>query len=229
VTMPSIERRVIDELIEIGRSGVPAVPQSLADERTAWRILTGSRQAWEQVGTGLSDEDLRSLIQGLIHYARSSGRTIGGSVSPVITLYREVVSRVPVWEPELTAWIVEHRTNPYEPFGGVADVGTRSWAEYSARQAERHARGAANMRAEAERQAVDRERRRVREAAEATARLAAAVRRGDLAAVKSLLDKGGDAAAALPGGASLVEWAEQHGRVEVAGYLRERSTSRIDS
>jgi hypothetical protein len=188
----------------------------------AWRVVAGDREGWQRAGARLSDDDLRDLIRGLLLYARASGRMIGGSASPVIVLYREVVARSPSWEPELTKWIVGHRTNPYEPFGTGDDFGATSWAEYSERLAESSARRGANVEAESERQGADSERRRVRDAAAATARLAAAVRRGDLGAVTSLLGKGGDPAAALPGGASLVEWAEQHGRSEVASYLRER-------
>src|SRR5690606_25332171 len=135
---------------------------SLIDERTAWRILTSSREDWERTAGELKDEDLRLLIRGLLLHARSYSRMIGGSASPVITLYREVVKRAPAWEPDLTAWIVAHRTNPYEPFGTGDDYGAESWAQYSERSRKSRDRALANIQTEADRQTADKARRRPR-------------------------------------------------------------------
>lgn len=53
-----------------------------------------------------------------------------------------------------------------------------------------------------------------------TERLAGAVRRGDLSAVKALLAKGADVTKALPNGGSLVGLAKEYGRTTIAEYLR---------
>src|SRR5690606_4855496 len=38
----------VQELVSVGRADSSALPPSLIDERTAWRILTSSREDWER-------------------------------------------------------------------------------------------------------------------------------------------------------------------------------------
>jgi hypothetical protein len=52
-----------------------------------------------------------------------------------------------------------------------------------------------------------------------------AVRRGDLAAVEALLAKGADWRVAHPGGESIVDYAESHGRAKLAAWLRDQGHS----
>jgi hypothetical protein len=213
---------VIDELVLLGRSGEERVPASLLDEDMAWDTLVCGNQPWLQVAQNCGPEDVADLIRGLILYCRASGRSIGGSVSPVIVLYRSLIERVPEWEPPLTRWIVDNRTNPYEPFGTLNDEGATTYGEYVERREARVQRARANEAAEVERQQEAIKIRVTRERDESTQRLAGAVRRGDLRAVQALLRKGADAARALPEGESLVTLAEENGRYAVAAFLKTR-------
>jgi hypothetical protein len=210
------EPQVLDDLLQLGRSGKQRVPSSLEDKDVAWRNLVCANEPWRQIAKERTSEEVADLIRGLILYSRASGRQIGGSVSPVIGLYRILVDRAPSWEPNLTRWIVAYRTNPYEPFGTINDEGATTHAEYVERRQLRVVRARANETDEVERQEAARKIRADR----ATQRVAGAVRRGDLLAVKALLEEGADLKNALPNGESLLELAEQNGRGSVAEFLR---------
>ena len=214
---PSLQ--VFEDLIQLGQSREERLPPSLVEKAVAFSDL-----AWRRLAEGLPTEEIADLIRGLILYCRASGHQIGGSASPVILLYRILVDRAPSWEPKLTKWIVEHRTNPYEPFGTLNDGGATTHAEFVEWQQARAQRARANEAAELERQAGARKLRTERERIEATQRIAGAVGRGDLSAVRALVAKGADLKKALPEGESLVTHAEQNGRSSVAEYLRSLGT-----
>ncbi len=214
----SSEAKIVEEIEILGRSGKAYVPESLMDEEFAWQFLVNGT-LWPRVAKERTTEQIADLIRGLVLYCRASKRQIGMSVSPVIGLYRELVRRAPPWEPELTSWVVENRTNRYEPFGTSKGSG-RSYAEYveNKRTFEKwREEGQVAQRKE------ERAGRLARERKLATERLANAVRRGDLTAVQAMLAKGADTAAALPEGGSLVAHAETHGRTAMANFLRSRN------
>lgn len=215
-----VRPEVLSQLILLGLSNREEVPLSLISEQVAWRSLVCGNEPWRVVAYELTASDLENLIKGIILYSRASQRSTGGSVSPVIVLYEGHASRFPDREPALTAWIVDHRLNPYEPFGSAQHPEARSLQEYRRLSFERSARAHTNSVAEAERQVRAREERLLREQREATVRLAPAIRRGDLLAVKALVAKGADLAQDAPGGGSLVNYAEANGRRLVADYLR---------
>jgi hypothetical protein len=62
---------------------------------------------------------------------------------------------------------------------------------------------------------------RARRAESATSNLFNAVRRGDVKAVRALLQKGASPSATTPDGKSLAEYAEANGRADIAELLRE--------
>lgn len=210
MTIPAV---VLQELIELGRGERNGVPPSLTREREAWDTLARSSTTWHSVAIALEAAELEALIRGLLTYSKVSGRQIGGSCSPVIELYRVFTEVAPECEPELTAWIVANRTDSYEPFGSGNDEQATSLAEYISRRD-------ARARRVQERQQQARDLRAIRDRKESTEKLAAAVRRGDLSAVKALLSKGADVTKAISGGGSLVDLAEEHGRTAVADHLR---------
>jgi hypothetical protein len=163
----------------------------------------------------MSEPNLRNLIRGLVLYSRASKTSLGGSVSPVVSLYAGYIERFSEGEPALTGWVVDNRVNPYEPFGTISHRAARSQAEFFS-LAEKRAKAAQRK------QADDHEARRVRESMKATARLANAVRRGDLKAVKVLIEKGADPKKALAQSGSLQQLAAENRRHTVLGFLRER-------
>lgn len=210
-----ISPRVIDGLLELGRAGVPGTPAVLSDPDRAWRLLMVGDEPWQVWAHSATHEQLRQVIRGLILFCQANGRS-GGSVSPVIPLYREFLDRGPDDEPELTSWIVRNRRNDYEPFGTIihGDATTlQEFREYRARRARVAAEGQAR---DAERQRKD----AAAKAERATARLAAAVRRGDVAAVRALIEAGAEIHKALPPGKSLFDLARENGRDKMVAFLR---------
>lgn len=209
-------------LITLGASGQEYVPEMLEDANYAWQTLMCGNDPWKALARRLSERDLESLIRGLISYGRLSGRSTGGSVSPVIPLYYAFAERFPKSEPSLTEWIVSNRINDYEPFGST--ICNRELSLDDHRRA-LHARVSVAMANEARdrvRQEEEGEAKRIQEAKNATTNLRNAVRRGDLAAVKILLEKGADVAAAVSQGESLLVIARENGRTAVAEFLMEK-------
>jgi len=103
-----IDVRVVEDLIELGESGRPGIPESLLDVSIAAERLMRGIEPWYEVGEKLTEARLKAIIQGLILYCRASGFS-GGSVSPVIQLYRKYAERFPQNEIPLNKWIFENR------------------------------------------------------------------------------------------------------------------------
>jgi len=102
-----------------------------------------------------SADDLYRLITGLIYFTRIFPSSGGGSVSPISTLLNIFASKDPKREPELTAWIVDNRTNRYDPWGTSRDSAARSLAERAAELSDlAHARNV-NLAKEAARRGYD--------------------------------------------------------------------------
>jgi hypothetical protein len=211
---------VITSLDTLGRSGEEAVPQPLANERVAWQEIGCGIEPWETVARTRTPEQIRDLIRGLVLYSRSSGRSLGGSVSPVIILYHAMVQSCPSWEPAFTRWIITNRTTQWEPFGTLNTGGAMTYLEFVAYKTKESEVKARRSAAGKEQQAQDQRLKQQRDRTEATQRIAAAVMRGDLNAVKALLGKGAIPSEAVQDGHSLVELAVEHRRPEVASYLR---------
>lgn len=216
--MPRPHPDIVRSLMALGRAGIAAIPRELADSEHAWHALMCGNEPWDELGRELSDAELGELIRGLVLYSQARLGGTDGSVSPVIVLYRRYVKRFPATEPALTAWIVDHRTNAYEPFGTMRHFEVRSLAEFQRRAAEAAVDKARRQQLQQETQ---QRQRQVQHSTVATARLAVAVRRGDLGAVQALLARGAEPTRALPSGQSLVALALEHGRQAVADYLKQ--------
>jgi hypothetical protein len=80
---------VLDALVAIGESGVPAIPSCLSDPHNAWHMIICGTEAWQAVATAASDARLVALMRGLILYSRARPEASGGSASPAIVLYHE--------------------------------------------------------------------------------------------------------------------------------------------
>jgi len=77
-------------------------------------------------------DELYRLIKGLIYFTRVFPRSGGGSVSPISTLLEIFATKDPAREPELTAWIIDNRTNRYDPWGTSRQSYARSLGERAA-------------------------------------------------------------------------------------------------
>jgi len=79
-----------------------------------------------------SADELYQLIKGLIYFTRIFPSSGGGSVSPISTLLDIFAEKDPEREPELTAWIIDNRTNRYDPWGTSRYSYARSLGERAA-------------------------------------------------------------------------------------------------
>ena len=208
----------LEGIIAWGLYGGLAIPPSLRDSSEAMRLFVSGYDSW-RLAKSLSEPRLRNFIRGLVLYHRATGEVPDGhgSASPVIHYYSEYIKRFPDSEPSLTAWIVDNRVNGYEPFGRWG-IKARSQAELIAISQEDLKRQSK----QSAKEALDHEARGLRETQKATERLADAVRRGDLKAVKALIEKGADPRAALPQGGSLQRLAVENKRLAVLEYLQEK-------
>ncbi len=212
--------RLVAELIEIGRGDEDRLPASAPTGEAVWMSVAENHEALYVLAKALPIAELDLLIRGFVRASRAN-RSMGlGSVSPVVQLLRTLSWRDRSAEERLTPWILANRVNPYEPFGTHVDVTTaRTLAEFADikwKAAQLHAA------ALAERLAQEQAARDARRSDHATRQLWNAVRRGDLRAVKALLDLGAQPAAATRDGQSLRSVAIAFGRHAVAEYLRER-------
>lgn len=169
-----------------------------------------------RLGNTLGEADLRHLIRGLVRYPSMAGAQFsGGSASPVIPLYTEFVARYPHSEPELTTWIVRNRVNDYEPFGTIMNAGALSLQEHNRLRQKRWEQAKINL--QAQQDIADRSREKA--AQEATDRLPNAVRRGDIKALKAMLEKRADPQAASEKVGSLRALAKEFEREDMAQFL----------
>jgi hypothetical protein len=180
-------------------------------------------EPWAATADALDERTLRQLMQGLVLFSRASNWS-GGSVSPVIVLFRRYQERFSGSAIEIAEWILENRQNPNEPYGYHVPLGIHGMNEMRSWQQRRGQAAARRYERETLRQKLA----TVRRADRATQLLPNAVRRGDLSAVVALLARGADPEHATVAGESLIELAEAHGRVAVAKLLRDLQARRSD-
>jgi hypothetical protein len=218
--MPSgseaIAPELIDSLIALGRAGVPGLVRGIETHDDAHRALVRA-WPWSALVSPRSSDEIAYLIKGIVLLSQRLEHGIGGSVTPVVPLYRELRVRGAPCLNELSSWILAHRVNEYEPFGTWIPEFVRDHDGYMAWQA--LCLKQQQVRREAEIARV--EEAEARRASAATAKLANAVRRGDVLAVKALLAQGARPADALPDGGSLQAFAASHAQDRMAELLRE--------
>lgn len=212
-------RSLVAALIELGRIDRDVAPDWPPGPEAAQEFLHQMGYDWRGLAGQLDRDDLARLIKGIVRSTRVWGAMLtGGSTTCVPVLYAVFADRFPDDEPELTSWVVAHRVNPYEPYGTTMCNDAPTLLFFHTQQFGRACTRREHLEAEESRrlEAV------ARNAVVATGRLSAAVRRGDHAAVRALLDKGADPSQALPDGGSLLELARSNGRDRVIALLQER-------
>lgn len=204
--MPALA--LVDQLVAAG----------LADDFAAVASLPGAGNHVQvlRFASSLRGDDLKAVVEGMTDAQRIAfikalavyENTVNGlgSVTPLCRL----IPLEPGDDEATINWVLSH-TRSYDYYAN----GARSLAEVLAAKAARAAGRAANVRLEAERERVAKDKR----AARASALLYNAVRRGDLKAVQGLLAQGASADARTPEGEDLAGYAERHGRSEIAAVL----------
>ena len=137
--------------------------------------------------------------------------------TPVAPLYAEFGTRYPESDPELLTWIKENRINPYDPFGGsCGEITYNSYKEFcdAMESGRRYHREQEQIRLEQEQIT-----KKKRLAADATGKLANAVRRGDVKAVEALVEKGAKIDVVISEVGSLQKLAKEKNRVKMVNYL----------
>jgi len=212
----TIPPELIESLISLGRSGVPGLVQGIETHDDAHKALVRS-WPWSRLMSARSSDEIVDLIKGIVLLSRKLDAAIGGSVTPVVPLFNELRFRGAPGLNELSSWVLANRLNEYEPFGGWTPEWVRDHDGYMAWQEVCSKRRQERRDSEIARAAVVEGRR----TAAATAKLANAVRRGDLLAVKALLAQGASPTEALPDGGSLQAFAASHAQFRMVDLLRE--------
>lgn len=160
-----IPRNVVEALIEIGKSGDPNEPatvaflDSISDSdsvnREHWRD-------WEEVTNLMPTIDLVFLTKGLV-IAEHYHRWCGGSVAAAIWTFRQIQRRDLAIAVEVADWILPRTRNPWVPYGRQNHGATSSSEHRSIerQRAECISSGLAAERASQERAETE---RRIREA-----------------------------------------------------------------
>ncbi len=200
--------KLLRELVAIGRSGEFSKTPLVAEFRDHSSVLRLADVHRDQLIAFAMNQLLSDQI-ALIKSIAVLEDQVGGLGS--VTNLERLLPLVPDPERKLLDWILRNTTSySYYSFGACSieeyDVACR-------RKAERAAEG---IRRDGARQAQDR--KRIGEAA--TKNLFNAVRRGDLKAVRALVQKAADVNAPAPDGSSLLDLAALKGYDAIATELR---------
>lgn len=180
---------VVKQLESLGHAHEVGDPVPVLEERYVQTLRTNSRDI-RQYLQALSERELRQVLKGFILFSRQySPYGLAGSESPFPVFFKVYAKRFPEQEPELCAWVVDNRVNPYEPFGTQAHNHARSLKEHQALVEAAAAKSRQNMDREAERQEIAHARRLERERERAQKNLPGAIARGDQKAINELLVK----------------------------------------
>ncbi|NBQ16618.1 MAG: hypothetical protein EBU31_18870, partial [Proteobacteria bacterium] len=130
----AIAPELIDSLIALGRAGVPGLVRGIETHDDAHRALVRA-WPWSALVSPRSSDEIAYLIKGIVLLSQRLEHGIGGSVTPVVPLYRELRVRGAPCLNELSSWILAHRVNEYEPFGTWIPEFVRDHDGYMAWQA----------------------------------------------------------------------------------------------
>ena len=144
--IPSINNELLARLVGIGRrEAFDELQQLLTDfpQVRSGQIMRQPFQEWYELAQGHSREDVIALVKVLTVAERDLPNFCGGSVSPVIPLYRYLLDSTQDDFTELRDWVVAHTQNHYLPFGS-GRFRPASLSDYRRQveefQARRHAR-----------------------------------------------------------------------------------------
>jgi hypothetical protein len=115
-----ITSNTVQTLIAVGRTDdvdSPTVAALLAElelcERHSYLF---DWNKWKSLMQPMSTPDVAALARGLAVAEARIHQWYGGSVSPVICIWRELECRDPALAKSVAIWVIQHNTNPYVPF-----------------------------------------------------------------------------------------------------------------
>lgn len=173
---------IVKELIKAELEDAPSFLHIKKKANLGYPSIIPGNINFGYLGEILSEIELKALIRAIVMHSREAGRfTSGGSTSPINALYCLCCMLYPESEWEMGLWIHENTVNPnYEP--GLSPSGQIAKQKDSRRR----------QLLEDERQVIAKRGRVERDAKKATLNLPNAIRRGDVKAVKVLVEKEGD-------------------------------------
>ncbi|SRR6266567_1273762 len=118
--IPGLTNELLERLIRIGRHEVfDELQRLLTDfpEARSGQLMRQPFQEWYEVARRYSRGEVTALIKALTVAERDLPDFCGGSVSPVISLYRYLLDSTRDDFTELRDWVVAHTQNHYLPFG----------------------------------------------------------------------------------------------------------------
>lgn len=172
-------------------------------------IIPYNKEHAKYLSEMLTERELKALIRALVKYGCEAGLSkTGGSASPVVPLYWVYTRIYPEGEPTLTAWVREHSVNSYYEPGPKYTTPEEYAAQREKARLMEEERLRPIMRARYE-----------REANKATLNLPNAIRRGDVKAVKAMIDKGGNIKQAMTQVKSLRSLAKETTKTDMHAFL----------
>jgi hypothetical protein len=128
-----IESAIIKALIGLGShrgpatAGTESILASLAPYGETNRRFWSD---WNEVCSGLTISEIISLAKGLTLAERHLENWYGGSVAGTRWVFNNLVERGCPDIDDVTAWIVDHTSNPYVPFGTTNHFGARTLSDF---------------------------------------------------------------------------------------------------
>ncbi|MHB0924733.1 MAG: ankyrin repeat domain-containing protein [Bellilinea sp.] len=218
MTINEIPEILLHNLIEIGKSNDLSQLSSLLtvqEQHDFSYIMRLGQQSWLSVAETLSKEEIVALIKCFTIAERVYDVWKAGSVSPVIWLFKKLSSLDLVTSNDIANWVLAHTENEYLPFGTL-NLGAKSLVEYTQFKKLDSERKNARHETEMQRQELTRKHK----AQKLTSALFGAVNRGDIQAVKALIQKGADISATDSKGISVIEYAYRNGNEKILELLR---------
>ena len=152
--MGEIPNIVLKNLIELGKS----LDMADAEKNQFFELLKPHAEcccahwnAWNYATEKLAGDELFNLVRGLVIAEKSLTGWNGGSVSPIIWVFRTYEKKGSGSPDELADWVMQNSDNNYVPYG-LSRVSCRSVEEFKAyRKAKESRRQQSEIHAEAER------------------------------------------------------------------------------
>lgn len=212
-----IPNDLLNRLIDIGvRESFHELKERLKPEeiRHHKQMMIQSWQFWYPIAERLTQDNLKALIKALTVAESSLDGWQGGSVSAVIWLFNKYSPSDPENKDNLTDWILRHTDNYYVPFSNYGAKTLKGY--YELRSAYMNKKRETQIKEEERHQDAVR-----RRAMTATQNIFASITRGDIKAVKALIQKGADLTACNSEGLTPLQWAEKCGGEDIVNILRQ--------